>query len=131
MNIQLTDKESEEYFYNSLCNAVATGYMAGYGLRLDFEDADYAAAKKTLKDKGDSPCMEDIWMQILREGKKLTFTDIEGEGENTRSVTLEDVHKKVALTPLNHLTDMVNENDDAVTADVILQTVFFDSIIFG
>lgn len=130
MQVVLTDKESEDYFYNALCNAVATGYMAGYGLRLDFEDADYAAARKTLKDKGDDPCMEDVWMQILRDGKKLTFTDFEN-GEMTRSVTLEDVHKKVGLTPINHLTDMIKENDDAETADAILQTVFFDSIVFG
>ena len=46
-------------------------------------------------------------------------------------ITLKEVHNRVALTPLNHLTNMINENDDAETADVILQTVFLQDIVYG
>ena len=31
----------------------------------------------------------------------------------------------------DHLMDAINENDDACTADVILQTVIYEDIIFG
>lgn len=127
MKIILTKKESEEYFYNALCNAVGTGYMDGYGIKLTTGKADYFDAKAKLK----SPAYEDVLMQILRDGKKLTFTDYEGDGENTASITLKDVHKKVKNTPLKHLTNMINEEDDAETADVILQTVFYNEVIFG
>lgn len=34
-------------------------------------------------------------------------------------------------TPIDHLMDAINQEDDAITADVILQTVFYEDIIFG
>ena len=64
-------------------------------------------------------------------GGSLTFVDIECEGEYTRTISLADVHKRVAKTPIDHLMDMIKETDDAVTADVLIQTVFFEDIIFG
>lgn len=127
MKITLTPKESEQYFYNALCNAVGTNYMDGYGLEMSFFNRDYLAAKEKLQ----SPCYEDVLMQILRDGKKLTFVDNESEGDMTRSITLADVHERVQLTPFQHLKDMIEENDDATTADVILQTVFFQEVVFG
>lgn len=127
MKIVLTPQESEEYFYNALCNAEGTGYMNSYGIKMTFFNADYLAAKNKLQ----SPCYEDVLMQMLRDGKELTYQDIEGEGDMTHSITLQDVHDRVQLTPIKHLTDMIEENDDAETADVILQTVFFKEIVFG
>ena len=139
MEIKMTKEESEEYFYNSLCNGL--GQMSGYGLEFDYKDLDYAKAKKSLQGKivsgkstlenSRSICFEDVLMEILRMGNKLSFKDIEGEGEYDRSITLEDVHNRVEKTPATHLMNMVNENDDAETADVILQIVFFEEIVFG
>ena len=131
MEIKLTPQESEEYFYNAMCNGL--GYFQGYGGEVDANQKDYEAAKESLKAKKPNNliCYEDVFMEALRMGKKLTFTDIEGEGEYTRSISLEDVHNRVQKTPLRHLQDMIDENDDATTADVILQTVFFEDIIFG
>jgi hypothetical protein len=125
MTINLTQTESEEYFNNSLCNAL--GYMSGYGLQLEYNDTDYKAAKAKLR----NPCFEDVLMQILKDGKSLTLVDVECEGEYTRSITLKEVHERVQKTPLDHLQDMIDETDDATTADVILQTVFYEDIIFG
>ena len=127
MKISLTPKESEEYFYNALCNAVGTNYMEGYGLEMSFFSRDYLAAKEKLK----NPCYEDILMQILRDGNKLTFVDNESEGDMTRSISMKEVHERVSLTPIRHMMDMINEDDDVETADVILQTVFFQEIVFG
>ena len=130
--ITLTKEESEKYFYNSLCNGLSQ--MSGYGLEYDFKDTDYIQAKKSLlknEKQSNGLCIEDVLMEILRNGKKITFNDIEGEGEYTKSITLEDVHNKVILTPMVHLINMIEENDDADTADVILQTVFFGKVIFG
>lgn len=135
MKIVLDKTESEEYFHNALCNGL--GYMSGYGLQFVYEDADYKKAKKSLeaklKKEGKEPgiCLEDVFVEILRNGGKLTFEDVENEGDYTRSITLKDVHERVQKTPIDHLNDMINENDDATTADVILQTVFFEDVIFG
>lgn len=125
MQIQLTNQESEEIFFNALCNGL--GYMSGYGLEFEYSNEQYSAAKKKLE----SPCFEDVLMQILRDGGSLKFVDVECDGEYTRSVSLADVHDRVQRTPLRFLTDMINEEDDAETADVVLQTVFFEEIIFG
>lgn len=132
MEIKLTPAEAEEYFYNALCNGAS--YIQGSGVDIDAEKEDeYQAAKEKLMElqQDDRPCIEDVWMQLLRMGNKLQMTDIEGDGAYTRTITLQDVHERVEKTPINHLTDMINEQDDATTADVILQTVFLQEVIFG
>ena len=125
MKITLTPEESETYFHNALCNGLS--YVHGYGISLDYDEVEYRTAKLVLN----NPCFEDVLMQILRDGGKLTMVDYEGEGEMTRDITLKDVHEQVQNTPLHHLTNMIEENDDAETADIILQTVFYKEIIFG
>jgi hypothetical protein len=131
MEIKLSPQESESYFYNALCNGM--DYVTGYGLELSYDPKDYKQAKEDwLKANVESvPCREDIWMQILRNGKQLTMIDHECEGEYTKSITILDIHERVQLTPSDHLLDMHNENDDAITADCIIQTCFYKEVIFG
>lgn len=149
MEIKLNKEESEKFFHSALCNGL--GYMRGYGLELNFKQKDYKAAQKSLKGKMDrneiphemhfpdymkkegrkpSVCFEDVLMEILRNGEKLKFIDHEGEGNYTREIGMNEVYERVQKTPLDHLSDMVQGNDDATTADVILQTVFFEDEIF-
>lgn len=125
MEIKLSTTESEEYFYNALCNGL--DYISSYGLELEYSEHEYQRSKAKLT----NPCIEDVLMQMLRDGKSLIMNDIECDGEYTSEITLQHIHERVAKTPLRFLTDMINENDDAETADVILQTVFFEDIIFG
>jgi len=129
MQIKLTHKESEEFFYNSLCNGLS--YIGGYGLELQCDRSQYKSSKEHLATVGTEVCYEDVLMQILRDGGSLTLVDEECDGEYTRSITLADVHERVEKSPANHLLDMQNGNDDAVTADVIIQSVFYEDIIFG
>jgi hypothetical protein len=132
MTITLSNEESEQMFYNALCNAVGTGWINGYGIELTFSASDYVAAKKSLKEKkpNESQCYEDILMEILRIGKPLKMVDHEG-GMDDVSVYLKDVHEKVKNSPIEHLMDMIKEQDDAITADVIIQSVFYNDVIFG
>lgn len=125
MKILLTPQESETFFHNALCNGL--GYVEGYGLELTFKDSHYKAARKKLG----SPCYEDVLLQILKDGKPLKMIDHECDGEYTREITLKDVHEKVQTTDASWLLQMENGEDDATTADCILQTVFFGEIIFG
>jgi hypothetical protein len=133
MTISLTPQEAESHFYNALCNGL--GYIGDYGLELTYDDADYEAAKQNiLKNKTaadiSTVCYEDVLLQILRDGKTLTLVDNEG-GEDDAIITLKDVHERVEKTPLRHLMNAITENDDAITADVILQTVFLSEIVYG
>ena len=125
MKIILTKEESEELFYNSICNGL--DYISEYGIELDFTKSDYEKAISN----GKTSCYEDIIMQILRDGNTLKIIDHECDGEYNALITLENVHSRVQNTPTDHLMDAINENDDACTADVILQTVIYEDIIFG
>lgn len=127
MKIILTHEESENIFLNSLCNGHGLSHS---GLSIDYDDDQYERARHNLEKDGISPCLEDVWMQILREGGTLTLTDSEG-GEDPAVITLADVHNRVADTETRHLMDAINENDDATTAEVILQQVFYGQVIFG
>ena len=127
MKIVLTTEESENIFFNSLCNGHSLSYM---GLSINYDDGQYQKAKQVLKDKGESPCLEDVWMEMLRQGYTLTLVD-EESGEDPAIITLTDVHNRVADTDIRHLMDAINEHDDSTTAEVILQQVFYGQVIFG
>ena len=132
ISVVVAPEKAEEYFYNALCNGL--GYFCAYGFMLDYSDKDYKNAKESLKKKNptNSICREDIWMEILRIGGTLVFEDTENDGEYTKKIVLSDVHSKMALTPFEHLSAMINEQDDAETGDIIIQSVLFDGeIIFG
>lgn len=145
VTIQLSPQKSEELFHNSLCNGLQD--FQSYGIELDYTTKDYEKARKTLQakiDAGKIPLemhvfknekpkayFEDVLMEILRNGDKLKVIDHECEGEYNRTITLKEVHERVQKTQLNHLNDALQQQDDAITADVILQTVFFEDIIFG
>ena len=136
MTIIFTPEESEGIFYDALCNAVGTGYMEGYGLEMTVPNEDYRKAKNTLTHVG-APAYEDILMEVLRLGGELTCVDHESDGEYTRTITLTDVHNRIneainggSLEPEVALRCYAEEGD-ATDADAILQSVFYEEIIFG
>jgi hypothetical protein len=124
MKIILTTEESENIFHQALCNGHKIAY---YGLQLDYNWDEYKKAKERLSE---SSCLEDIWMEMLRGGATLTLIDENG-GMGRSTITLADVHSRVCDTPVEHLLNVANETDDADTADAIIQTVFYQEIIFG
>lgn len=125
MKISLTHIESEDYFFNALCNGLHE--LGNYGIELDYNEDEYKLSRASLGPN--APCFEDVLMQMLRDGYKLAFTDT--EAEETMFITMNDVHAKVQTADSRHLLDMINERDDAVTADVILQTVIYGEVVFG
>ena len=131
IEIKISKEKAEEFFYNALCNGL--GYFTnGYGVVMDLDMKAYKKAQGTLSANGNNaPCYEDVMMQMLRNGDTLDFVDDECDGEYSRKVTLEQVHENVPLTPIDHLMNMITENDDAETADVIIQSVLYKEIIFG
>ena len=127
MKILLTAQESEQIFYDSLCNGHQIAY---YGLQLEYDDKEYDKAKKRLVKKGERPCLENVWMEILRGGGTLKLVD-EENGLEPEVISLQDVHERVQETDVRHLLDAINEQGDGDTADVVLQTVFYGKVIFG
>ena len=129
MEIKLTNLESEEFFYRALCNGLS--YLNSHGIVLDYDSADYKKAKESLKSESNQiVCYEDVLMRILKDGGELQIVDEEGD-EYNGVITLADVHERVQHSPQERLIEMENEEDDAITADCILQTVLFEDVIFG
>lgn len=125
LKISLTNELSEEIFFNALCNSM--DYMcSSYGLDLKYKQSDYLKAK----DKLTNPCIEDVWMQMLRDGARIGLKDLEG-GMGTEYITLDTIHERVKNVPITDLLDMIDENDDATTGEVVLQIVFLNEIIYG
>lgn len=131
MKITFTKTESEEIFFTALCNGL--GYFSGNGLRLEYKDEEYAAAKEQLQELRPSEMItfEEVLMQMLRRGDSLLIEDLECDGEYSRAITMNDVYEKMSLVPTSHLMDMINQQDDATTADVVLQTICFGEVVFG
>lgn len=131
IEINLSKEKSEEFFYNALCNGL--DYFGSYGVFIELDMKAYKKAKSTLNKKGvTSTCHEDVLMEILRNGDTIKFIDEECDGEYSRDLTLEMVHNNVGKTDVDHLMNMITENDDATTADVIIQAVLYDGeTIFG
>jgi hypothetical protein len=126
MKIVLESHESESIYYDALCNGL--GCLGQYGIDLDYSEDEYKSSRAKIGPN--APCFEDVLMQMLRDGYKLTFTDTES-GMDEVNVTLQDIHEKVQLTEARYLLDMINENGDSGTADAVLQTVLYGEVVFG
>jgi len=127
MQIILTNEECENLFHNALCNVMGCSYMEGFGLEWEYNQSSYKRAREVLT----NPTYEDVILQMMKNGGTLTLKDIEGEEEQTKSITLKDVYERLPKTPFKSLSDMINGEDDVETGDVVIQTIFYNEIIFG
>ena len=135
MEILLNDKEVKKVLHNALCNGL--GWISGYGLSVKISKEDYAKAKNSLKDEDFNVgsinigiCVEDVYMKHLEDGNELEFYDSEQEEEV--GFTFEQAKENLKDENVTmHIMDMLNERDDAITADCILQTALYGEIVFG
>jgi hypothetical protein len=129
MTVQLTNEEKVKFFHNALCNGL--GYIRAYGLEVIIDKTTYLKAKVNapIQKFLSKPCYEDVLIQILNEGDSFTIRD--NESEEDHIITMELVLSNMEKVPTDHLMDMENEQDDAITADVIIQSVIFGEVIYG
>lgn len=128
ISIKLTAEESKKFFYNALCNGMDE--LRFYDLAWVIDVNQYNAAREIVTGGKYGVCREDVIMQMLDMGYTISLKDLNETGYDA-TIGLEDVINNVQLAPVGHLMDMINQNDDATTADVILQSVFYKDIIFG
>jgi hypothetical protein len=130
MNIQLTNQEKEEIFFNAMCNGLSN--VSYWEFEIDYNSEDYQSAKESLLNNGKSSvCYEEVFMEMLKTGKSIDFVDLGCDGEYTKSLTMDMIHKNIEKTPMNNLFNVEQEQDDSFDADAILQSVLFEEIIFG
>jgi hypothetical protein len=130
MEIRLTNQEAENIFHTALCNGLSQ--LGNYGLELVYSDKHYEEAKSIIKkDKpNEMICYEDVLMKILKMGYQLTLKDNEG-GEDDVVFKIIDVYTGMKRVPHKQIIQMVDEEDDAYTADIILQYVILGDHVYG
>lgn len=98
------------------------------GFTLEWDNNDYEVAKKALE----NPCVEDVWVQMLREKRRLYVVDHQNGGAKT-DLTLEKALEN--LSKPETAADVVlllGEGDyDAVPCDRLLQHALFGDVVYG
>jgi hypothetical protein len=57
--------------------------------------------------------------------------DHECEGEYDAHIDLKVIQERMELVPAKNLLNIINEEDDADDADIVLQTLLYGDVIFG
>jgi hypothetical protein len=128
MKIQLTKQEAEKYFLNALCNGLS--YFESYGIELLINEDEYKKARETAKDEdGGKASYEDVLLEMLRNGNTLLAED--SYMGKTHKLTLNKMYKQMDKVPANRILEMINQEDDADTADIILQVCFIGEHTYG
>ena len=130
VSIKLTEDFKKEILLNSLCNGL--GQLQAYGLELIFNDEDYTEAKKSYYKRNNQnsvACYEDILLEILTNGKHLSFLD--NETDEIFHLSFELALSNLDKLEVERVIQLIDETDDGETADVVLQTCLFGEIIFG
>ena len=123
IEIKFSEQRSLELFKDALSNGLS--YLRGYDIVESYSNIEYRQAKEKLG----NPFYEDVLVQILEDGGSINFVDYESDSINT--IHLEDVINNMPKVPLNTLLEVLNDMGDAISYDVILQTIIFGEVIYG
>jgi hypothetical protein len=132
MQIILSNEEKEQVLHTILCDGLSP--LNGCGLDIKYSDKSYAAAKKTWLEANPakSPCQEDIWLQIIKDGN-FTIVDLEGEGEHTKKLTLDMLDSIKSERVVGLIKNILDEDGDYDAWDAfdILQYILYGELVFG
>lgn len=138
MKIEFSKKDAEKILYDSFCNG-GLDELTFSSVSIDWEShlnsLNYDNAKERLKESGQKGiCREDIFIEILKNGDEIIFTDYEGE---------ELVYLKLD-TALDNFNSLPNPDkltlakllDDDCNADAwdyfnAIQYALYKEVIFG
>ena len=139
MKIEFSKEDAEKILYDSFCNG-GLGELSYSSVSVDWEShlnsINYIDAKKRLKESGkEGICREDIFIEILKNGDEIIFTDYEGE-------ELIPLKLDTALINFNSLSDADKMelakllDDDDLSVDAwdcfnALQYALYQEVIFG
>lgn len=125
VTVTATQEEKLEVVLNSLSN---TYLFNGNLLSLKYSDKIYNKYSKQLGN--DDVCYEDVLIAIIKAGEVIKIYDEEGE-EYVGELSLNKIEANWDSIRSEDILDIIKENDDADTADNILQCLTLGSIIYG
>jgi hypothetical protein len=139
MKIEFSKSDAEKILYDSFCNG-GLYEMSCSSVSIDWDSKpnseNYSNAKKRLQEGGmTSICVEDVYIEILKNGDVIQFTDYEGE-------ELINLHLEDAIVNFNSLEDGEKINlaklldEDDCSTDVwdcfnAIQYALYGEVIFG
>lgn len=139
-------KITKEDVSDIICSAVNGG--VGYLAAVSADDNDYSEAKKHLVEQGadlKDVCFEEVFAQILFDGKELEVTDIEKDETYLLSLEKLFIGLRAAIEEgyYSHYNWFVPDGDglgewqlnccqiDSEVADIIVQFSLFGEVLFG
>lgn len=140
MKIEFTKIDAEKIIFDSFCNGGLIE-MQHSGVSIDWNSelnkTNYSNAKKRLEERGTtSICLEDVYIEILKNGDEIQFTDYEGDEELT-NLNLEDAVanfnclKDEEKIDLAKLLDEDGCDTDAWDCFNAIQYALYGEVIFG
>lgn len=146
VNPTISAKITKEDVLDIICSAVNGG--VGYWAAVSANDNDHSEAKKHLVEQGadlKDVCFEEVFAQILFDGKELEVTDIEKDETYLLSLEKLFIGLRAAIEEgyYSHYNWFVPEGDgfgewqlnccqiDSEVADIIVQFSLFGEVLFG
>jgi len=129
MKLQLTQQEIETVLLDCFCNG-ALGELNASGIDYVYNKAKYNEFRV------EGACYEDNLLNLLKNGGRLKFVDVEGDNE-TFFLTLNSAKEKLGeiedANIIEKVQDILTENGnaDAWHGYEILQFVLFGEVIYG
>lgn len=125
-------------------------YFNGYGFMIDYDQSVYDSTKEKMLETHTrassthpnvytiSLSWEDILTQMILDGGEIIFTDVEGGGEHTTTLTLDKIEKAlwkfldespddIFIMRFENINDGEYDSDDC---DVLLQYILFGEYTF-
>ena len=125
--VKITHQISRQRISDLLCSAFEGGSNYWYVIEKFIQP-------ETLNFRTDE---EEIFKHLdypLNEGGAILIGDNEDEDAGTKRLDLKSIQKglrTMAKKYPRHMSDFLNENDDAGTGDVFLQCCLFGDVIYG
>ena len=139
MKIEFTKIDAEKILFDSFCNG-GLEEMVSSSVYIDWDSelnsTNYSNAKKRLQERGEtSICIEDIYIEIIKNGDVIQFTDYESE-------EFINLHIEDAVANFNALKDeekidlakLLDEDDcstDVWDCFNAIQYALYGEVIFG
>lgn len=123
--VELEQTEVFDVLHTILCDGLYG--LSSAGLTLEFEDADYQAARVKIT----NPCREDVWLQILKDGKSITFTDNEGSEDDAVLTLAKAIEGLKNPEIADEVRELVEGDYDANTGDKVIQYILFGELVYG
>ena len=143
MKIQFEKKDAEQILYDSFCNGgLSELYYCGISVNWESNPnaTNYTNAKNRLKEKqkeNETICIEDVFVEILKNGDAIIFTDNEDEDGELIELRLNDALNNInsinddAKIELAKLLDEDNCDADAWDYFNAIQYALYKEVIYG